>query len=78
MAEVDLRRPYRFDGQEGQVPGVFFEGGEDLAGGVVGAELYGHAQALGQGAGQGRGDPGRLAIGAALRQHRIAVVDRRP
>ena len=75
--EVDLGGAHRLDREEGDVPGAALQRIEHLAGGVEDHELERQAEALGQFPRQIGGDAQRLAVRPLLRQHGIALVDRR-
>ncbi len=77
FAEGDLRRTHRLDSHKRQVPGAAVQVGKHLARRVIGDQFEHHAQLLGQRGGQLHRSALRFTAGPGLRQHRIAVVDRR-
>jgi hypothetical protein len=74
--EGDLVRAHRVDGQEGDVPDVSVRRVRDLAGGVERDEVDRHIEPAAELAGEVDRHAAKRAGRVALRQHRVAVVDR--
>src|SRR5690606_28501525 len=74
----NIFRPFRVDGQEGNVPDIVAGGVNHLARGFEGNNFQFNTKPPGQLGGQRDGNTARLTVGATLRKHRVPVIDGGP